>query len=333
MNVDYIIHGMIRPAPRLDVVVPCFNEEEALASTYKILNDVLGELARHGEIRDWRLILVDNASTDRTFEIMRRLFAEDRHLVVVSLRRNFGFQGSLSAGLAASSGDAVVSIDADLQDPPELIGKMVEHYRDGHDLVLGVRANRKEADGLLVRFLAHAYYTLARWFMTPTVPQHGDFRLMARSLVDVINALPERNRFLRTMIPQIESRYATVEYSRRKRSEGRSKHKLLTVLSIALDGIVGLGFQPLRLGLALGVVVALVALVFSALVFAKYAQTGVFPWDAALLTAILIVGAIQFVFLGVIGEFVGRIFIESRGRPPYIVRERLEHPAADSSGS
>lgn len=289
---------------------------------------MLGALAQRGEIRDWRLVLVDNASTDRTLEIMRRLFESDQHLMVVSLRRNFGFQGSLSAGLAASKGDAVVSIDADLQDPPELIGRMVEHYRDGHDLVLGVRTNRKDADSLLVRVLAHAYYTLARWLMTPTVPQHGDFRLMARSLVDVINALPERNRFLRTMIPQIESRYATVEYARRKRTKGRSKHNVLTVLSIALDGIVGFGFQPLRIGLALGVVVAVVSLVFAALVFLKYAQSGVFPWDAALLTAILMIGAIQFVFLGVIGEFVGRIFIETRARPLYLVREKLEHQSS-----
>ncbi len=317
---------MLRPPPRLDIVVPCYNEEEVVESTWRTISDVVRALADRGEIAGWRLILVDNASTDRTLEIMKRLFAEDPHVAVVSLRRNFGFQGSLSAGLAATSGDAVVSIDADLQDPPELIGRMVEHYRNGLDLVLGVRINRKEADGPLVRVLAHAYYTLARWFMTPTVPQHGDFRLMARSLVDVINALPERNRFLRTMIPQIESRFATVEYSRRPRSKGRSKHNVLTVFSIALDGIVGLGFQPLRVGLALGAVGMLVAVVFTALVFAKYAQTGVFPWDAALLTAVLIVGAIQFVFLGVIGEFVGRIFIESRGRPPFVVRERYERP-------
>jgi dolichol-phosphate mannosyltransferase len=321
---------MLRPPPLLDVVVPCYNEEEVLESTWRSISEVAHDLSVRGEIADWRLILVDNASTDRTLEIMRKLFEGDAHVMIVALRRNFGFQGSLSAGLAASKGDAVVSIDADLQDPPELIGQMVRHYREGYDLVLGVRSNRKEADGLLVRVLAHAYYTLARWFMTPTVPQHGDFRLVARSLADVINALPERNRFLRTMIPQLESRYATVEYSRRKRTKGRSKSNVLTVLSIALDGIVGFGFQPLRIGLALGAAVALVGAVFTALVFIKYAQTGVFPWDAALLTAILIVGAIQFVFLGVIGEFVGRIFIESRGRPPYLVRERLEHPASES---
>lgn len=314
-----------RPPPVLDIVVPCYNEQEVIEDTHRTITQVASDLAARGEIRDWRLILVDNASIDRTPEIMRALFERDRHVTVVRLRRNFGFQGSLSAGLAATRGDAVVSIDADLQDPPELIGKMVGYYREGLDLVLGVRINRKESDTLPVRVLAHAYYTLARWFMTPTVPQHGDFRLMARKLVDVVNAYPERNRFLRTMIPQIESRYAVVEYSRRPRSKGRSKHNLLTVLSIALDGIVGFGVQPLRIGLALGGLVALVGIVFTALVFVKYAQTGVFPWDAAILTAILIVGAIQFVFLGVIGEFVGRIFVETRGRPPFVVREMLEH--------
>lgn len=316
----------LRAPPFLDVVVPCFNEQEVLESSYRTVSQVVRELAARGDIRDWRLILVDNASTDGTLKIMKRLFDSDPRVTVVALRRNFGFQGSLSAGLACTKGDAVVSIDADLQDPPELIGKMVEHYRDGYDLVLGVRASRREADSLLVRALAHAYYTLARWFLTPTVSQHGDFRLMARSLVDVVNRLPERNRFLRTMIPQIESVYATVEYSRRKRTRGRSKHRILTALSIALDGVVGFGFQPLRLGLALGVVLAAVSMLFTALVFLKYLQTGIFPWDAALLTAVCMVGSVQFVFLGVIGEFVGRIFIETRGRPPFVIREQLEHP-------
>lgn len=319
---------MHRPPPLLDVVVPCYNEEEVLESTYGTLSGLLGGLAQQGEIRDWRLILVDNASTDRTLEIMRRLFASDRRVMVVSLRRNFGFQGSISAGLAQSTGDATVTIDADLQDPPEMIGTMVAHYRAGHDLVLGIRINRGAADGVLVRTLAHSYYTLARWLRTPTVPQHGDFRLMSRSLLAVVNALPERNRFLRTMIPQLESRYATVEYGRRPRTRGKSKHDPLTVISVALDGIIGFGFQPLRICMALGAAAALVSLVFTALVFQKYAVTGVFPWEAALLTAILMVASVQFVFLGVIGEYVGRIFIETRGRPPFLVRDKLEHPAA-----
>jgi len=323
----------LRPPPFLDVVIPCFNEEAVLKSTYGTLSGVLGELAQRSEIRDWRLILVDNASTDGTLEIMRRLFEADRRVMVVELRRNFGFQGSISAGLASSSGDATVTIDADLQDPPELIGRMVEHFRAGHDLVLGVRINRREADGLLVRVLAHAYYTLAKWLRTPTVPQHGDFRLMSRDLVAVVNELPERNRFLRTMIPQIESRYATVEYSRRPRTRGRSKHDVLTVLSVAFDGIVGFGYQPLRVGMALGVVVAVVSLVFTLLVFQKYAVTGTFPWDAALLTAILMVAAIQFAFLGVVGEYIGRIFIETRGRPPFLVRRVLVHGPGEASRS
>ena len=260
---------------------------------------------------------------------MKRLFEADRHVTVVTLRRNFGFQGSISAGLASSTGDATVTIDADLQDPPDLIGDMVGRFRAGYDLVLGVRINRDEADGLLVRTLAHAYYTLARWLRTPTVPQHGDFRLMSRDLLAVVNALPERNRFLRTMIPQLESRYATVEYSRRPRTRGKSKHDVLTVLSVALDGIVGFGYQPLRVCMALGAAVALVSLVFTALVFQKYAVTGVFPWEAALLTAILMVAAVQFLLLGVMGEYIGRIFIETRGRPPFIVREKYEHPAPE----
>ena len=292
---------------------------------------MLAELSQRGEIRDWRLILVDNASTDRTLDIMKRLFEADRHVTVVTLRRNFGFQGSISAGLASSTGDATVTIDADLQDPPDLIGDMVGRFRAGYDLVLGVRINRNQADGLLVRMLAHAYYTLARWLRTPTVPQHGDFRLMSRDLLAVVNALPERNRFLRTMIPQIESRYATVEYSRRPRTRGRSKHDVLTVISVALDGIVGFGYQPLRVCMALGAAVALVALVFTALVFQKYAATGVFPWEAALLTAILMVAAVQFLLLGVMGEYIGRIFIETRGRPAFLIREKLQHDRSDAS--
>jgi glycosyltransferase involved in cell wall biosynthesis len=311
----------LRPAPFLDVVVPCFNEEEVLESTCGTLGQVLAGLAARGEISDWRLILVDNASTDGTLDLMHRLFASNPRVTVVELRRNFGFQGSLSAGLHEASGDAVVSIDADLQDPPEIIEQMVAHYRRGQDLVLGVRTNRKEADSLLVRVLAAAYYRLAGLLRTPTVPQHGDFRLIGRDLLEVIKALPERNRFLRTMIPQLESRYATVPYSRRSRQRGRSKHGVLTVLAIALDGIAGFGFQPLRLLFLLSGVLLLASMIALSL--------------EATAALVLFLSAVNVGALALVGEYLGRVFVETRGRPPFLVRKvhthRVARPRAQAS--
>jgi polyisoprenyl-phosphate glycosyltransferase len=199
--------------------------------------------------------------------------------------------------------------------------------------VLGVRSNRREADGWLVRTLAHAYYSLAGWLRTPTVPQHGDFRLMSRELVAIVNALPERNRFLRTIIPQLDSRYATISYSRRPRRRGRSKHGVVTVLAIAMDGIVGFGFQPLRLASVLGAGLMLAA-VLGLLACAVLALAGAgVGWQWWLLLAIVLLAAVQLLFLGIIGEYLGRVFIETRGRPFFLVREKLEHPAAPAAYS
>jgi glycosyltransferase involved in cell wall biosynthesis len=311
----------LREPPSLDVVVPCHNEQEVLPESYRILSLTLNELLLKREIRDWRLILVDNGSTDGTLDLMRRLFEQDPRVVVVSLRRNFGFQGSLSAGLSCATGDATVSIDADLQDPPEKIPEMVARYREGYDLVLGVRANRKEADGPIVRFLAWAYYRLARALGTPTVPQHGDFRLMSRGLVRVVNAMPERNRFLRTMIAQIESRYAIIYYSRRPRRKGRSKHNFLTVISVALDGVIGFGYQPLRMVLLCGAVLFGLSAAGVAWMFLAMLGGAEFSWPPVLLACVALMASLQLLTLGIVGEYVGRIFVETRGRPPFLIRE------------
>jgi glycosyltransferase involved in cell wall biosynthesis len=230
----------------LSIVIPCHNEEEVLCGTHKRLSDIMAGLLSRGKMSDYELVFVDNGSTDQTLNELKALFDQDSHLRIISLRRDFGFQGSLSAGLYHAKGDAVVTIDADLQDPPEKIEEMIVHYEQ--DLVLGVRESR-ETDSFFKRFFAESYYRLLKLLGVNIVYNHGDFRLMSKSLLAEFNALPERNRLIRAMILQLESRYAVVSYEREKRTAGESKFNISSLFSLSLDGIVSFTYIPLLLRL------------------------------------------------------------------------------------
>jgi glycosyltransferase involved in cell wall biosynthesis len=315
----------MRKIKLLSVVIPCHNEEEVLGTTHKRLSNVMNKLLSSNRISDYELIFVDNGSTDNTLIVLRDIFASDPSTRIIALRSNFGFQGSISAGLFHAKGDAVVTIDADLQDPPEKIEDMITYFEDGYDLVLGIREDRS-SDSFVKRVFSENYYRLMRLMGVNIIYNHGDFRLMAQSLVHEFNALPERNRFIRAMVLQLESRYATVLYKREPRKAGRSKFNPHSLLSLSLDGIVSFTYVPLRLASIAGILFSLLALIgIIWVLYIKIVTDKLVPGWASTLLPILALGGLQLFSLGLIGEYIGRLYIEVKHRPLFVVREEYKH--------
>lgn len=309
----------------LSVVIPCHNEEEVLQVAHERLGSLLNNMVNNKRISDYELIYVDNGSSDNTLGELKKIFESDLHARIISLRRNFGFQGSLSAGLFHVKGDAVVTIDADLQDPPEKIEEMITHFEQGYDLVLGIREDRS-SDSFFKRFFSSNYYRLMKLMGVNIVHNHGDFRLMAKSLVQEFNALPERNRLIRAMVLQLESRYAVVFYTRQRRKAGRSKFNIGSLFSLGLDGIVSFTYFPLRMTSIVGILMSIFALigVFWVMYIKLFTDEFIPGWASTLLP-ILALGGLQLLFLGVIGEYIGRLYVEIKQRPLFIVREEFKH--------
>ena len=315
----------MRKIQLLSIVVPCHNEEEVLPQTHKRLQETLESLSAKSEISNYEIIYVDNGSTDNTLSVLEKIFEKDEHVRVVALKRNFGYQGSISAGISHAYGDAVVTIDADLQDPPEKIGEMISRFNEGYDLVLGIRADRS-SDSFIKRFFAQNYYRILKLLGVEIVFNHGDFRLMGRSLVDDFNALPERNRLIRAMILRLDARYTTVEYKREARQKGVSKFGLGSILSLSLDGITSFSYVPLRLASVFGILMCLTSffIIFWVLYIKFFTDLAVPGWASTLLP-LLFIGGFQLLFLGIIGEYIGRLYIEVKGRPLFTVRKQYEH--------
>ena len=305
----------------LSVVLPCHNEEEVIESSYNILiqllNDWVGDV-----INEYEIVMVNNGSTDRTLYKMLDIQRNDKNVVIVDLRRNFGYQGSITAGLYNSTGDAIVSIDADLQDDPEKIREMIIKYNEGYELVLGVRSDRS-TDNILKRVTAFWFYKFLNVLGIQSVSNHGDFRLMSKNLVNDLKLYPEKCRYLRGLIFQIESRYSCVYYKRTPRKAGKSKFKPFQLFSLAWDGITSLTNMPVRLVLIIGTV-----LFFSSIIGIIYVLwvklvllESVSGW-ASMLTLFLFFTGIQSLLLGLIGEYISKIFIEVKQRPIFLVRKK-----------
>jgi len=315
----------MRKVKLLTVVVPCFNEQEVLPLTYIRLVYVLNDLIRCEKIFAYELIFVDNGSTDETLKVLKNLFEKDDHIRIVSLRRNFGYQGSITAGLFHARGDIVVTIDADLQDPPEKISEMITFFQEGYDLVLGVREDRS-SDSLLKRLFSNIYYRLLKIMGVDVVSNHGDFRLMAKSLVDEFNAMTERNRFIRAMILQLESKYAIVSYKREPRIAGKTKFNISELFSFSFDGIISFSFFPLRLASIVGSILFICSTISALWVlYIKLLTVRSIPGWASTLVPILGLGGMQLFFLGIIGEYIGRLYVEVKQRPLFTVREEFSH--------
>jgi dolichol-phosphate mannosyltransferase len=307
----------------ISVVAPIHNEAETIAELHRRLTSVLTELG------DYEIVLVDDGSLDRSWEHMLALAPGDPHLRLVRLSRNFGHQAALTAGLEAARGDAVVLIDADLQDPPELIPLLVAKWREGFDVVYGLRT-RREGETLFKRSTASVFYRLLRGMTRIEIPADaGDFRLLSRRAVDALARMPERARFLRGMTSWLGFPQAGVQYERDARFAGKTKYPTRRMISFALDAVTSFSTTPIRIVTGLGfVLVAFCVVVLGWTVYIKlFTDTAVAGWTS-LLIVVLLLGGMQLVSLGIIGQYVGRIFEEAKQRPLFVVGETVEGGAA-----
>jgi glycosyltransferase involved in cell wall biosynthesis len=307
----------------LSLVMPVKDEEAAIGPCLERLIPVI-EAMDDPAAKSFEILFVDDGSTDTTLDVIRKANAADPRIRGISLSRNFGKEAALTAGLDAVRGLAVVPLDVDLQDPPEALPKMVAEWRNGFDVVYGVRDNR-ETDSLPKRITADFYYRAHNWLSDDKIPEHaGDFRLLDRRVVEVIRQMPERNRFMKGLFAWAGFKQTAVSYHREERKVGRTKYNYWKLWTLAIDGITSASTVPLRIWSYLGALVALGALAFAGFIVVRTLTTGIeVPGYASLMVAILFLGGLQLLSLGVLGEYVGRILTETKARPLYVIRETI----------
>lgn len=303
--------------PVYSVIAPIFNEKESLPELHRRVKAVLDGL---GE--PWELILVDDGSSDGSTEIIRQIASTDESVRPVIFARNFGHQIAVTAGLDYSRGDAVVIIDSDLQDPPEVIADLVAKWKEGYEVVYAVRAER-EGESWFKLFTASVFYRIIYQITDVKIPMDtGDFRLMDRKVVDVMNSMRERIRFLRGMSAWVGFRQVGVPYRRAARFAGSTKYPFRKMLKLALTAITGFSYAPLQLATYLGFIAAGLSIIFIPIVIVeRLTGAQAFFGQATTLVAVLLLGGVQLICAGILGEYIGRIYDEVKGRPLYIVRE------------
>jgi len=304
----------------LSIIIPCYNEEQVIAETISRMTKFCSELSD----LDAELIFIDDGSQDRTLSLLRNYAAQDSRIKVICFARNFGHQIAITAGIDAARGDAVVLIDADLQDPPEVIHQMIEKWRAGYDVVYGTRTARK-GESIFKRSSARGFYRLLNKLSDVPIPlDTGDFRLMTRPIVDSLKAMPERDRFVRGMVSWIGFKQIAIPYKRAERFAGQSKYPLRKMLRFAMDGILSFSTRPLQMSIGLGMLAACIAMggIVYAIGMRIFTDTWVEGWTA-LMIAILFLGGVQLICVGILGEYIGRIYNEVKQRPLYVVEEYL----------
>jgi glycosyltransferase involved in cell wall biosynthesis len=303
--------------PLLSVVVPMFNEAEGTDIFFARLVPVLEKITS-----DFEIVCVDDGSSDLTLAHLMRRHARDSRIKVLSLSRNFGKDTALSAGLDYARGDAVVPIDADLQDPPELIADMVSKWREGYEVVYARRSHR-DTDDMSKRFTANLFYRLHNWIADVRIPDNtGDFRLMDRRVVEAVKHLPEKTRFMKGLFAWVGFKQIGIDYAREARAAGTTKWRYWKLWNFAIDGITGSSTVPLRIWTYFGMGLGLLTFAYAFwLVIHTVLYGNAVPGYASLMVAVLFLGSLNIVATGVLGEYVGRIYSEVRNRPLYLVRE------------
>jgi polyisoprenyl-phosphate glycosyltransferase len=310
------------PPTVLSIVVPCFNEEPVLRDTYTRLTSLLDQLIKKGKISHRsEIIFVDDGSRDKTWAIIDAWVREGEPIVGVKLSRNCGHQNALLAGLSSAKGDAVITIDADLQDDETAIERMIDAFHDGNEVVFGVRS-RRDSDTWFKRTTARTFYRAMTALGVQTVPDHADYRLLSQRAVKYLGQFKEVNLFLRGVVPLLGLRSSVVYYDRRARLAGESKYPLGKMLEFALNGITSFSTAPLRAITLLGFAVSLVCLVLSgwALVV-KFTYGNAVPGWASTILPIYFLGGIQLFCAGVLGEYVGKIYMEIKRRPRFLIEK------------
>lgn len=305
----------------LSIVIPCYNEQEVLPELSRRLTGVLSELHIPYEI-----VLVDDGSKDATWSMMQACQMQDLHFKVVRLSRNYGHQTALTCGLDQARGEVVVVMDADLQDPPELLQEMLEKWRQGYDVVYGKRRERR-GESVSKRFFAFAFYRVFKRVTGFELPQDtGDFRLMDRRAVNALQALRERHRFIRGMVSWIGYNQTPIYYDRPERFAGTTKYPFRKSLFLAIDAITSFSYAPLRMASYLGVWISFLAFIYILIVIGlKVAGINTRGYTSQM-ASMLLLGGVQLIVLGIIGEYVGRIFEQGQSRPLYFVDRIVGEP-------
>ena len=311
---------------RLATVSPCYNEEEVLRHSVERLTALFERMIAEGLVsRDSMMVFVNDGSRDRTWQIIRELHAENKFVKGINMSRNVGHQNAIMAGMmtAREWADAVVTIDADLQDDIECIPQMVRHFEAGNDIVYGVKVSR-EADPFMKKFTAQAFYKLQSSMGVESVYNHADFRLMSRRALDMLATYPEHNLYLRGLIPQIGLQHATVDDVISERFAGQSKYTLGKMLRLALNGITAFSVKPLFLIFNLGVLFLIIAFCIGIYVVRALIIGTAVPGWSSLILSIWLVGGFVLISLGIVGTYLGQIYTEVKHRPLYHVAEILD---------
>ncbi|MDE7312238.1 MAG: glycosyltransferase family 2 protein [Eubacterium sp.] len=312
-------------ADKLYIVIPCYNEEEVLEETRHQLEHKLKEMISSGLISHTsRIVFVDDGSFDGTWNIIKKMHQEDQMVLGIKSSRNRGHQNALLEGLMTVKNecDAVVSMDADLQDDIEVLDQFMHQYYEGCDIVYGVR-NARETDSLFKKFTAEGFYTIMSKFGVEMIYNHADYRLMSKRALECLGDFKEVNLFLRGMVPMIGFKTGIVTYERFQRFAGKSKYPLKKMLAFAVDGITSFTIKPIRFISSLGVLLFLISMILLLHYLIGYFMGNTVEGWATLVVSIWGIGGLQLLAIGIIGEYIGKIYLEAKGRPRFIVEEFL----------
>lgn len=307
------------------LVIPCYNEEEVLGETSRQLKEIMNGMIQKGKIsEESRIVFVNDGSKDKTWSIIQKLHEEDPLFAGINLSKNRGHQNALLAGLLTTKdyADAVISLDADLQDDVGVIEKFIDEFQNGYDVVYGVRSSRK-TDTFFKRFTAESFYKLMKALGVNIVFNHADYRLMSKRALDGLEEFEERNLFLRGIIPLIGYPSTTVEYERHERFAGESKYPLKKMLKFAFDGITSFSIKPIRMILNLGVIMFLVSIAMMIWSLVDKASGNTVAGWTSLMVSIWMIGGLQLISIGFVGEYIGKIYEETKKRPRFIVESFL----------
>lgn len=315
--------SQINPAVSLSIIVPFYDEQEVLEEFHSRLTKVLDSLPTTSEI-----VYVDDGSKDNSLDLVSSFTSINSSISVIGLSRNFGKESAMSAGLEHCRGQAVILLDADLQDPPELIPQMIAKWREGYDVV-NMQRSQRDGETWFKKFSAASFYKVMSVAAKIDVPENvGDFRLLSREVVDHINQLPERNRYMKGIFSWPGFRQATIQFKRDARFCGETKWNYLKLIGLAMDGITSFSIRPLRIATAVGGLVALTAFVYGMVIVFKTLMFGEpITGYPSMMVVQLALGGIQLLSIGLMGEYIGRIFIETKNRPLYLIQSVVDTPA------
>ena len=308
----------------LAIIIPCFNEEEMLPKTIKTLTKILTTLIKDDLIsKDSKLVFVNDGSKDKTWQEIEKAHKASPYVRGISLSRNFGHQEALLAGLYNTKADAFITIDADLQDDPNVIKEMVLKYHEGFEVIYGVR-NKRDTDSLFKKHTALLFYKLMKLLGVELVSNHADFRLLSKRAVDAMSTFKERNLFLRAIVPLIGFKSTNVYYDRKKREEGTTKYPLKKMIIFALKGISSFSAVPLHLITISGIIISILSVLVMIWTIYAYTNGSTIAGWTSLMSVIAFFSGITILFMGIIGEYIASIFVEVKNRPTYIIDKTLE---------